>query len=157
MPKITYLYNICLNVKDKDSHLVSLKVYDLLLTMKQNLETSQIELLDNKGIKAKAIKKYIETQYKEDISLEMVSQVADCTKQYTCKLFKQYYGVRPIEYLNRLRVNQSMQLLLNESHIKVSEIGHLVGYRGPSYFGAVFKKQVGMTPLQYRETYNYLN
>lgn len=54
-------------------------------------------------------------------------------------------------YVNRVRVERSKQLLLNEN-INLVHVSNLVGYEDQSYFSRVFKKIVGVPPGSYRES-----
>ena len=54
-----------------------------------------------------------------------------------------------MQYLKKLRVEKASQLLLN-SDASIQEIGEKVGLRIPSYFIRQFKKETGLTPVQYR-------
>jgi YesN/AraC family two-component response regulator len=58
-------------------------------------------------------------------------------------------GSTPRDYLNKLRVNESKNLMKN-SEYRINEIGEMVGFSDASYFTKVFKKIEGVTPFQYR-------
>ncbi len=61
----------------------------------------------------------------------------------------------PIQYLNRVRLEQARQLL-TATDKPVGEIGHLVGIPDQGYFARLFRKQVGQSPLAYREKHRSL-
>jgi DNA-binding response OmpR family regulator/two-component sensor histidine kinase len=54
----------------------------------------------------------------------------------------------PVEYVKNLRINRAA-LLLAENELTISEIAYNTGFSDQSYFGACFKKQMGMTPTEY--------
>jgi YesN/AraC family two-component response regulator len=58
-------------------------------------------------------------------------------------------GSTPRDYLNRLRVNESKNLMKNSDY-RINEIGEMVGFSDASYFTKVFKKIEGVTPFHYR-------
>ncbi|MNG27780.1 HTH-type transcriptional activator RhaR [compost metagenome] len=59
-------------------------------------------------------------------------------------------GITPFEYLNRVRIEEAAELL-GSSALTVAQIAAATGFETTSYFGKVFRRYVGMTPLQYRE------
>lgn len=147
---LQHIYHMSLNVNKKDADMISLAIYELLIMIKKTLVKSRESNHDETRVKAERMKSYIQKHHHEDIALEAIALEAGCTKQYACKLFKSAFGQRPIEYLNAYRIKQSMQLLLNQGEMRVGDIAIKVGFRDASYFGVVFKSQVGMTPARYR-------
>jgi AraC-like DNA-binding protein len=66
------------------------------------------------------------------------------------RYFGSYYGMSPIEYLIRLRINKSMQLLRNTT-LSCGVIAQECGFKDASYFAMHFKKLNGITPREYRK------
>jgi len=66
------------------------------------------------------------------------------------RIFKQYTGFAPIQYMQELRINKSKELLTNTS-LMVKEIAYDVGFNKIEYFHITFKKRTGYTPDKYRE------
>ena len=64
--------------------------------------------------------------------------------------FKQATGVSPLAYLQNLRVAEARSLL-RSSNLSIGEIAWQVGLQDASHFSRLFRRQVGMTPLQYRQ------
>lgn len=64
--------------------------------------------------------------------------------------FKQYTGMALVEFIHYHRV-QRAQRLLQESDASVTEIAFSLGFGNLGHFYTVFKKQVGMPPVEYRE------
>ena len=56
------------------------------------------------------------------------------------------------EYVQSVRIRESCRLLVNTQK-KVAEIATLVGYTNIKFFNELFRRQMGMTPLQFRRTY----
>ncbi len=95
-------------------------------------------------------KAYIEQRYNKDISLDEVSREVDISPYYFSKLFKEETGSNFIEYLTSLRINKAKQLI-SGSDMSMKEICTEVGYSDPNYFSRIFKKNVGVTPTEYKE------
>lgn len=97
----------------------------------------------------KSALKLIESSYMTDITLEMLCSSAGITPQHFCRLFKKQVGMRPLEYIARRRISQAKYLLIGTDK-SVAEVGKLVGYPDPTYFGVVFRKYEGISPTEYR-------
>ncbi len=95
-------------------------------------------------------KTYILQQYNNDISLDDVSREVDISPYYFSKLFKEETGENFIEYLTAVRIEKAKQLLMNSS-FSMKEICGEVGYADPNYFSRIFKKNVGVTPTEFKE------
>lgn len=98
----------------------------------------------------KAIK-YIDKHYAENLSLKSVAEVLFISESYLSKLFVRYLNLRFTEYINSVRIAKAVELLKNEDY-KIHEISVIVGYNEYRYFDTVFKKIVGITPLQYKNS-----
>ncbi|MCR5105107.1 MAG: response regulator [Eubacterium sp.] len=94
-------------------------------------------------------KEYIMTHYQKDISLDDVSREIDISPYYFSKLFKEATGDNFIEYLTNLRIDKAKDLLDN-TELSMKEICVQVGYANPNYFSRIFKKNVGVTPTEYK-------
>ncbi|WML33139.1 helix-turn-helix transcriptional regulator [Clostridium sp. OS1-26] len=66
------------------------------------------------------------------------------------QLFREKYGLTPVKYLNQLRIKKSLDLLSNTS-INITDIALCSGFESLSTFYDFFKKQIGMTPKEYRK------
>ena len=93
---------------------------------------------------------YIEEHFREDFPVTVLADVAGISQQYLCRVFRQTMNIRPNEYITRRRLQEAMQLLL-DTDAQLSEIAMLSGFSDAGYFGTVFKKYNGMTPLEYRK------
>lgn len=64
---------------------------------------------------------------------------------------KQITGMTPNDYLLYVKMNKAMSLLREHEEFTVAEIAYQLGFSNPAYFSKCFKKQVGLTPQQYRK------
>ncbi|MDR2939797.1 MAG: AraC family transcriptional regulator [Clostridiales bacterium] len=97
-----------------------------------------------------AVRRYIDRHFKENISLEMLAELAHLNKYYFGHSFSQQYGVSPINYLISKRIEESKYLLANTDN-SLSFISHILGFSSPSYFSQSFRKLAGMSPIEYRK------
>lgn len=94
---------------------------------------------------------YLNTHYQEKITLEEVAQRVFLSPAYFSRVFKAEMGESFTAYLNRIRIERSKELLRHKN-IRLTDIAQLVGFEDQSYFTKVFKKLVGVPPLQYRNS-----
>ena len=100
----------------------------------------------------KTAKDYIDAHFDKDISLDDVSKVVNISPYYFSKIFKEESGLNFIEYLTNIRIEKAKNLLEN-SNLSVKEICISCGYSDPNYFSRSFKKNVGITPTEYKDRF----
>lgn len=69
---------------------------------------------------------------------------------YSSRLFKQHFCKSFVQYLTRVRINESIKLL-NTNDFNIKELSERVGYNNPDYFCKVFKKRTGKTIGEYKD------
>lgn len=92
---------------------------------------------------------YINLNYRENISIEQLADMAHLSKSYFMYRFKKMVGVSAIEYIIQLRIKLACERLKNSAAPSV-EIAFACGFQNLSNFNRQFKKYVGYTPSQYR-------
>lgn len=95
------------------------------------------------------LEKYLEEHFAEQITLYDVAEHLHMNYSYLSFYISQNTGKHFSEHLNDARIRHA-KLLLSNTEKSISYISENIGYSDQSYFGKIFKKQVGMTPLQYR-------
>lgn len=110
----------------------------------------------NRGVKldrnqqtAQRILTYIEEHYREDLSLDSLSEYFKISKTYINRLLKNNTGKSFLEILLDCRLVKAEQLI-SENRYKIYEVAEMAGYHDLSYFIRVFKKKYGVTPNVYR-------
>ncbi len=93
---------------------------------------------------------YIAKHLADELSLPHVASRVYMSPSYFGTLFKSRTGENFVDYLSRMRLNRSKELLLDSS-LRIQDIAEAVGYRSPSYFSDAFRKYVGVSPTQYRD------
>ena len=96
----------------------------------------------------------INTDYSENIGLEVIAQRLGISPNYLGILFKKYVGKRFTEVLTSVRMKKAEELLLSGED-NIMDIAKAVGYDNISYFCTVFKKTHGISPMEYREKNAY--
>jgi AraC-like DNA-binding protein len=94
-------------------------------------------------------KEYIQAHQTENLRLGHVAKAVNTSTFYFCKMFKKVTGINFTDYLSRVRIEKSKNLLLNPN-LRVSEIAFEVGFQSLTHFNRVFKKILGQSPTEYR-------
>jgi AraC-like DNA-binding protein len=92
---------------------------------------------------------FIQKNYKHDLSLRKVANVADINPNYLSQRFKQVTGMKFVEYIARTRFEKACRLL-HDGDLRISDIAFAAGFRSLSQFNRVFKKLCGKSPTQFR-------
>ncbi|MGX6977808.1 AraC family transcriptional regulator [Vagococcus elongatus] len=100
------------------------------------------------------IKDFIDKHFKEQLSLDDISDKVHLDKFYIIHTFKQNFDTTPMNYLMKKRIDNARNLLENTEY-QISEISLINGFTSQSYFNQAFKKEVGMTPMKYRKKYRH--
>jgi len=133
--------------RQHDSVVKLLAIFAQHLSMLSNQELVQHENAEPPVIRR--AKEYIQEHQAEDISLGQVARAVNTSTFYFCKMFKKITGINFTDYLSRVRIEKSKNLLLNPN-LRVSEIAFEVGFQSLTHFNRVFKKVLGQTPTDYR-------
>lgn len=99
--------------------------------------------------------KHMETHYTQPISLDYLAELTTTNKYHLSKQFKFYTGFSPNDYLIWIRINQA-KLLLKTTTLPATKIAHEVGIHDINNFIYLFKNRIGMTPIQYRNSADYI-
>jgi len=128
-------------------------VVKLLTIFAQHLSMiSNQVLVQNRNTEPPVItraKEYILEHQADDLSLARVAKAVNTSTFYFCKIFKKVTGINFTDYLSRVRIEKSKNLLLNPN-LRISEIAFEVGFQSLTHFNRVFKKVLGQSPTQYR-------
>ena len=93
--------------------------------------------------------RYMDEHFKENVTLDILSELTHMNKYYLVHAFKRELGCSPINYLINRRIRES-EFLLKTTDYSVSQISQQLGFSSPSYFSQSFKKIVGIGPSEYR-------
>jgi AraC-like DNA-binding protein len=100
----------------------------------------------------KQVLAYMEAHSRDKLELNQLAAVASLSRSHFCTFFKNHTGMRPMEYLNYIRINQAASLLRSGSY-NVLEAALESGYPHVSYFAKWFKHYMFMTPSAYKARY----
>ncbi|MFZ7104225.1 MAG: helix-turn-helix domain-containing protein [Peptococcaceae bacterium] len=96
------------------------------------------------------ILEYIKKNYNKKISVEELAKKSFYSSTYFSSLFKECYGISPIQYINNTRIEKAMELLETEV-MSVEQVMKYVGYSDRKHFYKLFKESTGFAPGEYKK------
>ena len=94
---------------------------------------------------------YVRGHYTDDINVESIADALKINRSYLSKLFKKNTGISLGEYIRKERIKAAANML-EFSDYTASEITEYLHFSSQSHFIQCFKKEMGCTPAQYRNT-----
>tara|TARA_B100000780_G_scaffold9774_1_gene6843 strand:- start:745 stop:1638 length:894 start_codon:yes stop_codon:yes gene_type:complete len=119
---------------------------DVTILNSENFDSESIQ--ENERIKK--VFNYIKLNYKEEVSLNEVSELVFMTPPSFCRYFKSKTNKTFTTFLNEYRINNALKLLA-QSELDIKNICFQCGYNNFSHFNRLFKKQISMTPSEFRK------
>lgn len=92
----------------------------------------------------------IDSDLTADLSLRTQAEHLNINSSYLSTLFKKETGTTLTEYVNRKRIEHAI-FLLNTTNLQIQTIAQACGIPDVNYFTKIFKKQIGITPKDYRD------
>lgn len=93
---------------------------------------------------------YIAEHSMEDISQAEVAAKIGLSPYYFSKLFKEYLQTSFPQYLTRIRLQNAITLLTEDS-LSITECAYMAGFQSTTTFNKVFLESVGCSPREYRK------
>ncbi len=121
--------------------------------------TGKMRRIKIDGIYSKQIVRaidYIISHIHSRIFLDDAAEYLKISPAYLSRLFKQETGTTFSEYVNKLKIEEASSLLLFTEYSDL-EISNILGFSSQSHFIKIFKKQIGITPKQYKKQYKILD
>lgn len=127
---------------------------DIELMLTELLEQQDVENQENKkeafSVEIEKIIAYMNEHYSEEVSLELLANKMVMSKYYFLRVFKEYVGITPHEYLTKTRMKEA-KYLLTSTEYPLEYISVKIGYQNVNTFIKNFKREVRITPHQYRK------
>lgn len=146
------------------------KLNFLLLDMKKKIEKDKLNLITNNIKKRNTTIKlvqstsnnlvnaaihFVEENYSKNIGLQETAAFLSVSEAHLSRIFKQDTTLNFVKYLNSYRINESIELMYDES-LSINQICNAVGIHNPSYYSKIFKGFLNVSPNKYRDSFiNY--
>lgn len=95
------------------------------------------------------IDQYMSEHLSQPFRLSDIARIAGLTVTSLCRYYKKNTGYTPLVHMNQLRLQKACELL-EQTDMTVKEITHECGYTDTNFFFKLFKRELGMTPVQFR-------
>ena len=99
------------------------------------------------------VKSYIEQNYKKEIRLTTLADIAGMSPSAFSRFFKLHTGRNLSEYIIDQRLGYASRMLVDSTN-SVAEISYSCGFNNLSNFNRIFKKRKGCSPSEFRENYH---
>ncbi|WP_416325934.1 AraC family transcriptional regulator [[Eubacterium] hominis] len=94
---------------------------------------------------------FMKEHFMENLSLDELADMANCSRSYLLKSFTKQYGISPYRYLQSIRIDKAKHYL--EEQMPIIDIAQLCGFTDQSHFSNYFKNFIGITPKQYQRIF----
>jgi len=95
---------------------------------------------------------FLEQNLKEDITYDTLSKELHLSSAYITRCVKKTYNCTPLEYLQKIRMETAVNLLIS-TNFSIEEVAIHAGYKTASYFSKTFSDTYGISPLKYRKNH----
>jgi AraC-like DNA-binding protein len=124
-------------------------LYRFLTTLCQSIEKplpgSSQSLVDT-------AKEWMQNNYMTGKNISDMCEELKLSTSHVTREFHMCMGEPPIKYMNKLRIEHSMFLLIN-TDLSIGKIALQSGFSNANYYSKVFRRKVGMMPTLYRESF----
>jgi two-component system response regulator YesN len=97
----------------------------------------------------RSIEQFFQSNLHRQISMKELCGVLNYSPTYIIRVVKQSHGMTPIEYFNKLKMDEARKMLDSGGSIKIRDIADALGFSNQHYFSKVFKQYVGCNPSEY--------
>jgi AraC-like DNA-binding protein len=94
--------------------------------------------------------RYLSYQFAKQISIDELSRSLGYHRTHLSKMFKQYTGQSPMQFLLKVRMERAKELLSSQVHLSIDQVASSVGYSDSLYFSKQFRRTFGLSPTEFR-------
>ncbi|WP_110933894.1 AraC family transcriptional regulator [Paenibacillus bouchesdurhonensis] len=146
--RLKSIFNEAHNGKITDPYIASSFVYQFLIELRRAASDRYREEEHWPGAIREAVR-FMNSHYHRMIGLEQLAEQLGLSKFHFLRTFTKYVGITPNDYVNRKRIEESIELL-QSTDWSIETIASQVGYSSGSYYIKVFHKFTGQTPGSFR-------
>lgn len=126
-----------------------------LFTTEETFERIEQALARHKRLRSETqqlvrhVMAYIHEHYAHPLTRDELADYAGVSPRHLTRAFDEEVGISAMTYLNRYRILEAKRLL-EQGDKNITEIATAVGFSNSSYFGTVFRREVGLAPRDYQ-------
>lgn len=150
--KIRQILELLFNSSSIERIILFLRIFQLL---ERTLDTHPLSstgfarfFSEQKSDRLHKVYEFISKNFRRNIPIEEISNIACLSPTAFCRYFKQKTGQSFVSYLNNFRLGYARNLL-NSHTYKIATVAEMCGFQDISYFNRTFKQQTGITPTEY--------
>lgn len=137
-------------LKSADQEMLENMIRRAITQIRQKQRQSDMPAGEKKTAQIEKIQFYISEHITEEISRDALAAYVGFTPEYLSSYYKKETGVSLNNYISSEKIRFA-QTMLCQTDLPVSVIAQNLGFETSSYFAALFRKNVGMTPREYRK------
>jgi AraC-like DNA-binding protein len=136
--------------KDNFSEIICTSlVTDILARLIRQTRCDESMLPGENSMFQKKIINYLEEHLQAEITVGDMAKQMNYSESHFRALFRKVSDLSPVQFLQHLRIETS-QRFIREGRLSLTEIAFEVGFNSSQYFSNCFKKQIGLSPREYR-------
>ena len=112
-----------------------------------------IDEQEQPSVLAHRVRQYLDEHHNEQLTLREAAERLHISEYYLAHVFKQEFGIPPMQYVMKRRIGEAQELLMN-TDLPIAEVADRLGYSSVCHFNAMFKKNVGRPPGKFRQSFH---
>lgn len=112
-----------------------------------------IDEQEQPSVLAHRVRQYLDEHHNEQLTLREAAERLHISEYYLAHVFKQEFGIPPMQYVMKRRIGEAQELLMN-TDLPIAEVADRLGYSSVCHFNAMFKKNVGLPPGKFRQSFH---
>ena len=94
-----------------------------------------------------------ENMSNSELTVEDIATALAMGRTVFYKKIKSIIGLSPIDFISEIRIKRAVQIF-DSGEQNIAQVAFMTGFDDPKYFSRCFKKQIGITPTQYKKQKN---
>lgn len=127
-----------------------------LLIQLYNSYWHHFDLSDDESSRIDYVKEWIRANISNTLTVAEIAEKVHLNPDYLTRLFKHCTGMSTLKYLNHIKIEVAT-LLLIRTEMSIKEIAYNSYFNDPKVFMRRFKSEMGLSPSEYRKSYNLIH
>ena len=119
----------------------------------QNSYTNVTLHKPHSDVLVKQVQEFIENNFEQSIQVSDLATMVNVTSRTLNRRFQSCVAMRPIEYIQAVRIEQAKRLL-ESGKVSIKSLAYQVGYNDISSFTRLFKRATELTPKEYQDKFS---